>query len=121
MQEFQKVLKEFMDKMCQLVWPDNRRDQKWNAMERELKLAIWNANGLAKYSQEIKAFILSQNTDILLLSEIHFTNKGYHLHIPGYTLYHTMHPDGKTYGGTALIITLNIMKSINIKEISCRP
>jgi len=30
---------------------------------------------------------LSQNIEILLISEIHFTNKSY-FHIPGYTLYH---------------------------------
>jgi len=28
--------------------------------------------------------------------------------IPGYTLYHTMHPDGKTHEETALIIRSSI-------------
>jgi len=63
--------------------------------------------GLAKHSLEVKAFILNQDIDILLVFEAHFTNKTY-LRIPGYTLYHTMHPDGKAYGGTALIIRSNI-------------
>jgi len=92
-------------------------------MERKLKLATWNANGLAKHSTEVTAFILKQDIDILLVSETHFTNKSY-LRIPGYTLYHTMHPDGKTHGGTAVIIRSSITyikKSINIKEIFCRP
>jgi len=44
-------------------------------MERKLKLATWNANGLSKQSLEVKAFIFSQNIDILLVSETHFTNK----------------------------------------------
>jgi len=54
-------------------------------MERKLKLATWNANGLTKYSEEIKAIILSQDIDILLVSETHFTKKSY-LRILGYTL-----------------------------------
>jgi len=57
---------------------------------------------LAKYSQEVKVFIFNQDTDILLVSETHFTNKSYRN--PGYTLYHIMHPDGKIHGETALII-----------------
>jgi len=76
-------------------------------MEWKLKLATWNANGLAKHSLEVKAFILSQDSDILLVSETHFTNKNY-LQIPGYTLYHTMHPDGKAHRGTAIIIRSSI-------------
>jgi len=74
-------------------------------MDRKLKLATWNANGLAKHSLEVKAFILSHDIDILLVSETHFTNKNYFQN-PGYTLYHTMHSDGKTHGGTAIIIRI---------------
>jgi len=40
-------------------------------MDRKLKLATWNANGLAKHSLEVKAFILSHDIDILLVSETH--------------------------------------------------
>jgi len=69
-------------------------------MERKLKLVTWNANGLAKHSLEIKDFIFSQDINILLVSETHFTNNSY-LRIPAYTLYDTMHPDGKANGGTS--------------------
>jgi len=62
---------------------------------------------LAKHSLEVKAFILSQDIAILLVSETHFTNKRY-LRIPEYTLYHTMHSDGKAHGGTARIIRSSI-------------
>jgi len=61
-------------------------------MDRKLKIATWNTNGLPKYSQEVKTFIPSQNIDVLFVSETHFTNKSY-FRIPGYILYHTMHPD----------------------------
>jgi hypothetical protein len=50
-----------------------------------------------------KTFIFSENIEILFVSETHFTNKSYYP-IPGYTLYHTMHPDGKAHEGTALVI-----------------
>jgi len=104
METFQKGFKGFMDKTN--IWPNDRRDRKY-AIERKLKLATWNANGLAKHSLEVKAFKFSQDIDTLLVSETHFTKKSY-LRIPGYTLYHTMHPDDKAHGGTALIIRSSI-------------
>jgi len=77
-------------------------------VERKLKLAIWNVNGLlAKQTLEVKAFILSQDIDILFVSKTHFTNKS-NLRILKYTLFHIMHPDGKIHGGTALIIRNSI-------------
>jgi len=76
-------------------------------MVKSLKIATWNANGLAKHSQEIKTFIFNQNIDILLVSETHFTNKSY-CRIPRYTLYHTMHSDGIAHGETAVIIRSDI-------------
>jgi len=44
------------------------------------------------------------NTDVLLVSETHFTNRSY-LNIPYYSIYHTEHPDGIAHGGTAVIIS----------------
>jgi len=69
-------------------------------MVKPLKIETWNANGMTN-SQKMETFIFSQNIDIFLVSETHFTNKNY-CHIPGYTLYHTMHP-GKDHGETALM------------------
>jgi hypothetical protein len=45
--------------------------------------------------------------DIMLISETHFTSKS-HFVMPGYTLYHTMHPDGKAHGGSAILIKSKI-------------
>jgi hypothetical protein len=39
----------------------------------------------------------------MLISEIHFTKKGY-IKIPKYTIYDTQYPDGTAYGGTAITI-----------------
>jgi len=47
------------------MWPNDHRDRK-NAMEGKLKLATWNANGLAEHSLEVKAFILSQDINLCL-------------------------------------------------------
>jgi len=69
------------------------------------KIATWNANGLAKHSQEIKTFIFNQNVDILFVSEIYFTNKNRLLLyfwiyiVSGYT----MRLDSKVHGRIALI------------------
>lgn len=72
-----------------------------------LKIAIWNANGLTQHIHELKVFIPTNDIDIMLVSETHFTNKSF-INIPNYSTYHTMHPDGKAHGGTAVIIKSKI-------------
>lgn len=69
----------------------------------ELKLALWNANGLSQHKLEVQKFIIEQNIDIMLISETHFTEKNY-LKFNGYKLYDTKHPSGKGHGGTAILI-----------------
>jgi len=91
MQEFQKALKEFMDKMCQLM-NGLATYHRSDAMERKFKIATCTDNGLAKHSQEIKAFILSQNIGISLVLQILLTkaiNKSY-FRIPEYTVSHNV-------------------------------
>lgn len=72
-------------------------------MSVELKLATWNANGLCQHTQELITFIKTNNLDILLISETHFTKKS-HINIPNYNIYTTNHPDGRAHGGSAIII-----------------
>jgi len=67
-----------------------------------LRLCIWNANGLPKQIPEIKIFFKTQNIDIFLVSETYLTYKNY-IKIHGYFIYHIMHPDGKAHGCTAII------------------
>jgi hypothetical protein len=71
-------------------------------MNRIFKIAIRKTNGLPKYSQEIKTFIISQNINILLVPETHFANMSYSS-IYEYTLHCIIHFDGKVHGGTALL------------------
>ena len=76
-------------------------------MCKNLNIVIWNANGLALRTQELKTFLYNENIDIMLISETHFTNKSY-LKIYNYNIYFTNHPDGKAHGGTAIIIKSEI-------------
>ena len=46
-----------------------------NKMKKEYKIAVWNANGLAQRTLELKAFLVDQNIDIMMISETHFIKK----------------------------------------------
>lgn len=72
-----------------------------------LKLAVWNSNGLTQHRQEIIAFLKLHEIDVMLISETHFT-KNSHFVIPNYFVYNTPRPDGKPYGGSAIIIRRKI-------------
>uniref|UniRef100_A0A6M2DG86 Putative rna-directed dna polymerase from mobile element jockey n=1 Tax=Xenopsylla cheopis TaxID=163159 RepID=A0A6M2DG86_XENCH len=73
-----------------------------------IKIALWNANGLLNHKNEVEVFLKTNSIDILLISETHFTDKTY-FKIPYYNFYHTYHPDGKSHGGTAILIKNNII------------
>lgn len=76
-------------------------------MPTQLKIAVWNANGLVAHAQELKAFITNQKLDIVLISEAHMTDRSF-IKIPKYTIYHTQHPGGTARGGTAVIVNNKI-------------
>lgn len=76
-------------------------------MSKFFKIGLWNANGLGQHEQEVKAFIISHNIDIMLISETHFTNRSY-FKLSKYNFYGTNHPDGTAHGGTAIIIKASI-------------
>jgi len=71
-----------------------------------LKIATLNTNWLS--TRKKSKSIFSQNTDILFISETHFTNKRY-FRIFKYTLHHTMHPNGK-----AVLIIRNSIRHYEI-------
>ena len=70
-------------------------------MATQLKIVLWNANGLAQHVEEVKNYIQNQKSD-MLISETHFTKESY-FKIPNYTIYDT-HPHGIARGGIAIII-----------------
>ena len=72
-----------------------------------MRIALWNANGLAQHKFELELFLKQQQIDVMLISETHFTDKNY-LKIHGYNFYHTQHSRGKAFGGTGIIIKSSI-------------
>jgi exonuclease III len=42
-------------------------------MTYDLKIVVWNANGLLNHTPEVKTFLYSNDIDIMLISETHFT------------------------------------------------
>jgi len=76
-------------------------------MAKPMRVAVWNANGLCKHTQEITQFLHRSNIDILLISETHFTPRS-HVKIPHYIIYYTLHPDETAHGSTVIIIRQNV-------------
>lgn len=72
-----------------------------------LKIAVWNANGLMNHLLELKTFISINEIDIALISETHFTKKNF-AKIDGYDIHTTNHPAGTARGGTAIIVRSDI-------------
>lgn len=73
----------------------------------DLRIGAWNIDGLAPNKLELETLIKINNLDIILISETHFTDRSLVV-IPGYTIYHTNHPDGKAHAGSAVIIKNNV-------------
>ena len=84
-------------------------------MDTVLRIMTWNANGLVHRKQELEEFLYSENIDIALISETHFTNKSY-LKIRGYSMYYTTHPSGRAHAGSAIIVK-NGIKHHEQKEV----
>ena len=68
-----------------------------------LRITQCKANGLANHKPELHQFLHDSNTDILLVSETHFTDRTV-FKLPGYSTYHCNHPDGTAHGGVAILI-----------------
>lgn len=69
----------------------------------DLRIALWNSNGLLNHLNELELFINGNKIDILLVTETHGTDRTY-VKIPGYRAIFANHPSNKAYGGSAIII-----------------
>lgn len=76
-------------------------------MQVNLRIAVWNANGLANKLNEVNYFIKEKHIDIFLISETHLTSKNF-IKIRGYDFIQTDHPDGRSHAGAGLFIKSNI-------------
>ena len=72
-----------------------------------MRIALRNVNGLAQHKFELELFLKQQQTDVMLISESHLTDKNY-LKIQGYNFYYTQDPSWKAHGGTGIIIKSSI-------------
>lgn len=77
-------------------------------MNRTLRIATWNANGLLQHLSELEIFLRNENIDVCLISETHFTKQSY-VKIREFQCYHTPHPSDKARGGSAVLIRGNIL------------
>lgn len=75
--------------------------------QKDLRIATWNANGLLNRKQELEVFLVTQNIDVCLISETHLTDQSY-IKIRGYKVYHTIHPENRAKGGSAVVIKESI-------------
>jgi exonuclease III len=67
----------------------------------------WNANGLLRHQHELEVILSTENIDICLISETHFTEESF-IGFKNYITYHTIHPANTARGGSAVIIRNNI-------------
>ncbi len=72
-------------------------------MTDTIKIAQWNANGIANHKKELELFLKTNEIDIMLISETHLTTKN-KFRIFGYSCHANNHPDDKPCGGTAIIV-----------------
>jgi GTP-sensing pleiotropic transcriptional regulator CodY len=78
----------------------------------------WNANGLLRHQQELEVSLSTENTDLCLVSETHFT-KDSSIRFKNYITFHTIHPDNTARGGSAVIIRNNIKQFEEEKYVTC--
>lgn len=76
-------------------------------MNHTLKIMAWNSNGLLKHQQELKVVLDTENIDVCLISESHFTKQSF-IKLKGYKIYHALHPNNTARGGSTIIIKENI-------------
>lgn len=80
-------------------------------MQINLRIGIWNANGITNKRNEIEFFLNSKHIDIFLISETHLTSRSY-IKIKGYDFVYTNHPDDKAHAGAGLFIKSTIRYDI---------
>ena len=80
-------------------------------MQVNLRIAVWNANGLSNKINEVEHFMKEKFIDIFLISETRLTTRS-HIKVRGYDFICTNHPDGKAHAGAGLFIKSSICYQI---------
>ena len=71
-----------------------------------LRIKIWNANGLSNHKAEVETFVNLYFIDIFLISETPF-NKKYFFKINGFDFICCNHPHDRCHIGSAIIVKSN--------------
>lgn len=71
-------------------------------MQLNLRIAIWNANGIVNHINEIETF-LNRNCIDILVSETHFSQRSY-FKIRGYDIVFCNHPGEEPGAGRRLLL-----------------
>lgn len=71
-------------------------------MVHNLRLLTWNANGLVRRQNELEVLLNSEQIDIALTSETHFTTWSL-ARIRGYQMHSCPHPSNRCRGGVAIL------------------
>jgi exonuclease III len=72
-------------------------------MAKFIKIALWNANGLAQHKDEVKTFLDHNAIAILLVRETHFNDRSY-FKIPHYNAYFTTHSGNTAHASSEILI-----------------
>jgi hypothetical protein len=70
-------------------------------MANSLRIMEWNANGLLRHQHELEIILSTENIDICLISETHFTKESF-IRFKNYITYHTIHPANTARRGSAV-------------------
>jgi exonuclease III len=87
-------------------------------MANSLRIIEWNANGLLQHQHELEIILSTENTDVCLISETHFTKESF-IRFKNYITYHTIHVANTARGVRAVIIRNNIKHFEEEKYITC--
>jgi hypothetical protein len=60
-------------------------------MTNSLRILECNANALLQHQHELQAILCTENIDVCLIAETHFTKESF-ITFPTYTTYHAIHP-----------------------------
>jgi len=72
------------------------------------QIVIWNANGLARNKPEVEVYLKTNQVDVMLVSETHFTTRS-HLKIPGYEVVNALHQADRIRGGATVIVRSGLL------------
>lgn len=76
--------------------------------KKSILVLLFNANGLKNHLLELQSVLNNKRIDIALITETHFTSFS-HMHIPGYRLHKTNHPDNTAHGCVAILVKSTIL------------